>query len=86
MKPFELIFQENQNFDFKTVKDIKLKYAHHKDTTSYITIKGNQHVENLEDGKYFIKSELEWLREVEYNAKITEITSPKIFHLKKAKS
>lgn len=68
--------QNNQNFDCKILKDIKLKYAHKLDNTDYITIKDNKHVENLEGGKYYIKSDLEWLSDCEYNAKITEINLP----------
>ncbi|TPG41629.1 hypothetical protein [Flavobacterium pectinovorum] len=68
--------QNNQNFDCKILKDIKLKYAHKPDNTDYIIIKDNKHVENLEDGKYYIKSDLEWLSDCEYNATMTEITLP----------
>ncbi|TDP01627.1 hypothetical protein [Flavobacterium sp. 245] len=68
--------QNNQNFDCKILKDIKLKYAHKEDDRSYIIIKGNKHVESLEDGKYFIKSDLEWISDCEYNATMTEITLP----------
>lgn len=68
--------QNNQNFDCKILKDIKLKYAHKEGDKDYVTIKGNKHVESLEDGKYFIKSDLEWISDCEYNAKMTEITLP----------
>jgi len=68
--------QNNQKFDCKILKDIKLKYAHKEGNNDYITIKGNKHVENLEGGKYYIKSDLEWLSDCEYNAKMTEITLP----------
>ncbi|WP_337964696.1 hypothetical protein [uncultured Flavobacterium sp.] len=68
--------QNNQNFDCKILKDVKLKYAHKLDNTDYITIKDNKHVENSEGGKYYIKSDLEWLSDCEYNAKITEINLP----------
>ncbi|MTH14067.1 hypothetical protein [Flavobacterium sp. LC2016-01] len=68
--------QNNQNFDCKILKDIKLKYAHKPDDRSYIIIKDNKHVESLEDGKYFIKSDLEWISDCEYNATMTEITLP----------
>lgn len=68
--------QNNQNFDCKILKDIKLKYAHKPDNNDYITIKDNKHIENLEGGKYYIKSDLEWLSDCEYNAKMTEITLP----------
>lgn len=70
------IAQSNPKIDCKILKDIKLKYADNPDKTAYITIKGNKHVENLESGKYFIKSDLEWLSDCEYNATMTEITLP----------
>jgi len=66
--------QNNQNFDCKILKDIKLKYANNKDKTAYIIIKDSKHVEHLEGDKYFIKSDLEWINDCEYNAKMTEIT------------
>lgn len=68
--------QNNQNFDCKILKDIKLKYARKLDNTDYIVIKDNKHIENLEGGKYYIKSDLEWLSDCEYNATMTEITLP----------
>lgn len=70
------IAQTSQKFDCKILKDIKLKYADNPDNTAYITIKGNKHIENLQGGKYFIKSDLEWLSDCEYNATMTEITLP----------
>lgn len=89
MKLFKLIFclfffltttisiaQSNQNFDCKILKNIKLKYVDNPDKTAYLIIKDNKHVEYLEGGKYFIKSDLEWLSDCEYNAKMTEITLP----------
>lgn len=68
--------QSNQNIDCKILKNIKLKYTDNPDKTAYLTISGNKHVEYLESGKYFIKSDLEWLNDCEYNAKMTEITLP----------
>lgn len=68
--------QKNQNFDCKILKDIKLKYAHKPDNRDFITIKDNKHIESLESGKYFIKSDLEWLSDCEYNATLTEISLP----------
>jgi hypothetical protein len=70
------IAQSNEKFDCKILKNIKLKYADNADNTAYITIKDNKHVENLEGGKYYIKSDLEWLSDCEYNATMTEITLP----------
>lgn len=68
--------QSNEKIDCKILKNIKLKYTDNPDKTAYLTISGNKHVEYLEGGKYFIKSDLEWLNDCEYNAKMTEITLP----------
>ncbi|KUJ61905.1 hypothetical protein AR687_10105 [Flavobacteriaceae bacterium CRH] len=70
------IAQNTQNFDCKILKGIKLKYVDNEDKTAYFIIKDKKHVEYLENGKYFIKSDLEWINDCEYNAKMTEITLP----------
>ena len=60
--------------DCKFLKDCELKYA--DGNTGTIVINGNKHVESLEGGKYFIKSDLVWISDCEYNATMTEITLP----------
>lgn len=70
------IAQTNKDIDCKILKNIKLKYIENEDKTAYVVIKDNKHVEYLRDGKYFIKSDLDWINECEYNAKMTEITLP----------
>ncbi len=70
------IAQKNQNLDCKIFKDIKLKYAHKVNNRDFITIKDNKLIESLEYEKYFIKSDLEWISDCEYNATITESSLP----------
>jgi hypothetical protein len=68
--------QTNQTIDCKILKDIKLRYTETKDKTSYIVIKDNKHVEHIDNDKFTLKSDLEWLNECEYNATLTEINFP----------
>lgn len=62
--------------DCKILKNIKLKYVNNPDKSAYVVIKNNKHIEYLESGKYYIKSDLDWISDCEYNAKMTEITLP----------
>lgn len=76
LSPLFSFAQSDKKIDCKILKDIKLKYAENLDKTAYVVIKNKKHVEYLEGGKYYIKSDLEWISECEYNAKMTEITLP----------
>ena len=53
----------------------KFKYAAGKEKV-IVEIKGNDHKELHEKGKYFIKSKIEWVNDCEYNMTMTEITVP----------
>ena len=68
--------QSDKLLDCKILHNAKLKYADAPNRTDYVVIKNNKHVEYLENGKYFIKSDLDWINECEYNATMTEITLP----------
>ena len=68
--------QSSVRIDCKILKAIKLKYVNDPDKTAYVVIDNTKHIEYLRDGKYFIKSDLEWVSDCEYNAKMTEITLP----------
>lgn len=68
--------QNDKLLDCKTLQNAKLKYADAPNRTDYVVIKNNKHVEYLENGKYYIKSNLDWINECEYNATMTEITLP----------
>lgn len=70
------IAQISKDIDCKILKNIKLKYINNPDSTAYVVIKNKKHIEYLENGKYFIKSDLDWISECEYNAIMTEITLP----------
>lgn len=63
-------------FDCKTLRSVKLKYADTDVSSAYVSINGNKHVEYHNSGKYVIKSDLEWISDCEYNAKLTEVTLP----------
>jgi hypothetical protein len=56
------------------LKNCKLKYADifPGNILTNILIKNDKHIEYSEDEKYFIKSNLVWVNECEYNATITE--------------
>jgi hypothetical protein len=56
----------------------------HKGTFTYgnsknlvkVMIKGKNHIEYHNDGKYYIKSKLDWVNECEYNMTMTKVTIP----------
>lgn len=68
--------QSDKILDCKILYNAKLKYADAPNRTDYVVIKDNKHVEYLENGKYYIKSDLDWINECEYNATMIEITLP----------
>jgi len=68
--------QTDKKTDCKILKNCKLLYVPDSETNDHIIIKNNKHVEYLQNGKYFIKSDLDWISECEYNATMTEITVP----------
>jgi hypothetical protein len=68
--------QNEKKLDCKMLKNAKLRYADAPNRTDYVVINNNKHVEYLENGKYYIKSDLDWINECEYNATMTEITLP----------
>jgi len=78
---FFLIFgvsfaQTQANLDCSILKDIILKYTKNADTTAYVVIQNKKHTEILQGGKYYIKSDLDWVSDCEYNATITDLTLP----------
>ena len=68
--------QSDKLLDCKILHNAKLKYADAPNRTDYVVIKNNKHVEYLANGKYYIKSDLVWINECEYNATMTEINLP----------
>lgn len=68
--------QQDKTIDCSMLKNIKLKYVEGTDENDYVEIKNNKHVEHLSNGKYYIKSDLEWVNDCEYNATMTEVTRP----------
>lgn len=60
--------------DCKILKKCKLKYA--DGNSGLVIFNNNKHIELYENGKYFIKSDLLWINDCEYEATITEVTLP----------
>ncbi|WP_161625344.1 hypothetical protein [Flavobacterium suncheonense] len=69
-------FGQSKKIDCKVLKDCRLRYMDIDDPNSYIVIKGDKITEYLNNGKYYIKSELKWINDCEYQAKIIEINVP----------
>lgn len=68
--------QSNATPDCKILKNTKLGYVTAPNETSYVIIEENKHTEYVDNGKYFIKSELNWINDCEYNATLTETNLP----------
>lgn len=66
--------QTTEKINCSILKNCKLKYFEIDDNLTYILIKDNKHIEFPNNGKNYIKSNLEWVNECEYNATIIEIT------------
>ena len=60
--------------DCKILKNCRLKYA--DGNPGIVIFNNNKHIELFENGKYFIKSDLLWNNDCEYEATITEVTLP----------
>ncbi|SHF77286.1 MULTISPECIES: hypothetical protein [Flavobacterium] len=57
------------------LKNCRLRYSEANDDSTYITIKDNVFMEFPNADKEYIKSNLEWVNECEYNATVTELTA-----------
>lgn len=51
-----------------------MQYFETDDHLTYIIIKGNIHTEYPDNGKAYIKSDLKWVNDCEYNATVKELT------------
>lgn len=68
--------QTNKVMDCKILKNCELHYVEEANAGDFIIIKNNKHIEYLQNSKYYIKSDLNWVNDCEYNATMTEITVP----------
>lgn len=66
--------QSTEKINCSILKNCKLKYFEIDDNLTYIIIKDNKHIEFPNSGKNYIKSNLEWVNDCEYNATIIELT------------
>lgn len=62
--------------DCSVLKHCRLKFIETADTTAFMEIKNNKIIEFSNHKKYFIKSNVEWVSECEYNATMTEKKHP----------
>jgi hypothetical protein len=62
--------------DCSVLKHAKLKYVNYSDTSTYILINGDQHIEYYANEKYYIKSKIKWVSDCEYIMTMTDITLP----------
>ncbi|MCL9804426.1 hypothetical protein NAT51_02760 [Flavobacterium amniphilum] len=65
--------------DCKILKHCKLQYVTQSGTTDHVIINNNKHTEYLEDGKYYIKSDVTWINDCEYTATMTELNIPNFY-------
>jgi hypothetical protein len=68
--------QGEKLIDCSVLHNAKLKYAGELNDNDYVFIENYKHVEYLENGSYYIKSDVDWIHECEFNATITECTVP----------
>ncbi|HKX86357.1 MAG TPA: hypothetical protein VJL37_06775 [Flavobacterium sp.] len=68
--------QSNATPDCKQLKHIKLSYVTAPNENSYVIIEENKHTEYVDNSKYFIKSDLNWINDCEYKATLVETTIP----------
>ena len=60
-----------------SLRNSTLKYLDADDSTAYVIIDGNKHIEYHKNKKYFIKSDIEWLNDCEWEMTMTEVTIPR---------
>lgn len=59
---------KQEKIECKILRNAKLKYTVADDTTAYIVISGNKHIEYYNNNQDSIVSKLQWLNGCEYNA------------------
>lgn len=64
--------------DCSRLKHSRLHFLNSEYVESYVIIDNNQHTEYFDNEGRFIKSELIWVNDCEYNAKIIEINIPDV--------
>ena len=58
------------------LKNATFKYLDIEDSTAFVVIKSNKHTEYHDNKKYYIKSDITWVNDCEYNMVMTQITIP----------
>lgn len=68
-------FSRVDNEDCKILHSGTFIYGNTPDEIK-VVIKGKNHIEYHDNGKYIIKSKLDWVSDCEYNMTMTKITIP----------
>jgi len=68
--------QDTTKASCNVLKKGKFRYLDSQDTTDYVVIEGDKHTEYHNKGKYYIKSDVTWVNDCEYNMVMTKITIP----------
>ncbi len=68
--------QETTKTNCSILKHGKFKYIDIEDTSAYVIINNTKHIEYHNNNKYYIKSDIKWLSDCEYEMTMTEITIP----------
>jgi len=58
----------------------KFKYTSGKEEV-IVTISDSNFTETYQDGKYFVKAQLDWLNDCEYNLVITKVNAPGMMYM-----
>lgn len=69
-------FSQSEEPDCKILKNIKLQYFDVSNREDFVLINNSKHVEYHQNGKFFIKSDLVWITDCEYNAILTDFNLP----------
>jgi len=68
--------QETKKLDCSSLKQGVFKYLDIEDTTAYFEINESRHIEHHQNGKYTIKSKLEWVNDCRYSMTMLSNTIP----------
>lgn len=70
-----LFSQSEKQIDCSFLKNCKMRNIS-MSNGGYVLIQDSIHMEYVDDGKYYIKSKLEWISDCEYSATVIEFTWP----------
>ena len=69
-------FSQVKKNDCTFLRQSVLQYEGTDDSTSYVMINGNKHIEYSNNNQHYIKSDIEWITPCEWKMTMTEIKYP----------